>query len=189
MIETCFSNPAVNCSFLLFQIGETPVEINLVGAVLPLLVSLIMVTYYRKRLRWLRVAGFTFASFLIIASIGSIIGAIYGTISVMGWVYIIFWMLVVSWYSRLKVSRTDVWLTAGELYVIGTLGVLLDDMVRTFLGFLNVPVVGLRISPNIWGAGGPLDGIFMTGMYQVVLYLLMVIFLIRRRVTVIPVPS
>ena len=181
MIETCLSNPAINCSFLLFQIGNVPVEINLVGAILPLSASFTILVYFRKRIRWSRVTGFALASFALITAIGSMVGAIYGTIAVMGWMYIIFWLIVVSWYSRLKFDRTDAWLTAGELYVIGTLGVFLDDVVRTFLGFLNVPVVGLRITPNIWGAAGPLDGIFLTGMYQVVLYLLMASVLLKRQ--------
>jgi uncharacterized membrane protein len=189
LIETCLTNPAINCSFLLFQIGTTPVEINLVGAVLPLIASVIILTHYRKRLRWSRVANFTLASFVVITAIGSALGAIYGTIAIMGWVYILFWLSFVLWYSRLKIVRADAWLTAGELYVIGTLGVFLDDVVRTLLGFLNVPVVGLKIAPNIWGAAGPLDGIFLSGMYQVVFYLLMATFLIRRKAAVGPLPS
>ena len=189
MIDTCLSNPAINCSFLLFQLGNTPVEINLVGAVLPLMASVTILGYYRKRVLWLRVVGFTLASFAIITAVGSAIGAIYGTIAVMGWVYILFWLLIVAWYSGLTVSRTTVWLTAGGLYVIGTFGVFLDDVIRTLLGFLNVPILGLRISPNIWGAAGPLDGIFMTGMYQVVLYLLMVPFLVKRRAIGMPASS
>jgi uncharacterized membrane protein len=183
-METCLSNPAINCSFFLFQVGSSVIEINLVGAVLPLLLSMFIMIYYRKRLRWLRVAGFTLASFVIITAIGSAVGAIYGTIAIMGWVYILFWLLVVSWYSGLKFVRADALVTASELYVVGTLGVFMDDAIRTFLGFLNVPVVGLKISPNIWGAAGPLDGIFMTGMYQVILYLLMTNVLSRRRTVV-----
>lgn len=154
------------------------VEINLVGALLPLLSSVFILTYYRKRLHWWRVAGVTLVSFVIITAIGSVLGAIYGTIAVMGWVYIPFWLLLVLWYSRLRFIRSDVFLTAGELYVIGTLGVFLDDAVRTFLGFLNVPFVALKITPNIWGAAGPLDGIFLSGMYEVVIYLLMATFLL-----------
>jgi uncharacterized membrane protein len=184
LIETCLTNPAINCSFLLFQVGRTPVEINLVGAVLPLLVSIVILAHYRKKVRWSRVANFTLASFVVITAIGSSLGAVYGTIAIMGWVYILFWLLFVLWYSRLKIDRTEILLTAGELYVIGTLGVFLDDVVRTFLGFLDVPVVGLKIAPNIWGAAGPLDGIFLSGMYQVVFYLLIASFLLRRRTAV-----
>jgi uncharacterized membrane protein len=181
LIETCLTNPATNCSFFLFQVGKTQVEINLVGAVLPLLVSIVILVHYRKRLRWLRIAKFTFASFVVITAIGSAIGSIYGTIAIMGWVYILFWLLIVTWYSRLRFDRSDALLTASELYVVGTLGVLMDDIVRTLLGLLNVPIVGLAITPNIWGAAGPLDGIFMTGEYQVIIYLLMAIVLRRRR--------
>jgi uncharacterized membrane protein len=172
-METCLSNPAINCSFFLFQSAGTIIEINLVGAVLPLLLSACLLFHYRERLHWPRIIGFTLASFAIITAIGSAVGAVYGTIAIMGWVYILFWLLIVSWYSRLRFVRADARVTAGELYVVGTLGVFLDDVVRTFLGFLNVPVVGLAITPNIWGAGGPLDGIFMTGLYQVLIYFLM----------------
>ena len=107
----------------------------------------------------------------------------------MGWMYITFWLFIVLWYSRLKFDRTNVLLTAGELYAIGTFGVFLDDAVRTFLGFLDIPIIGLKISPNIWGAAGPLDGIFLTGMYQVILYLLLASVLIRRQASSVhPVP-
>ncbi len=181
MIETCLNYPAINCSFLLFQSGGTVVEINLVGAVLPLLLSAGILFFYRRRLHWLRLLRFALVSFAIITAIGSAVGAVYGTISIMGWVYILFWLLVVSWYSKLRFGRGEALLTAMELYVIGTLGVFLDDVVRTFLGLVNVPVVGLAITPNIWGAAGPLDGIFMTGEYQVIIYLLMAVFLARRR--------
>lgn len=184
MIETCLSNPAINCSFFLFQSGGTVVEINLVGAVLPLLLSAGVLLFYRRRLHWLRILSFTFISFAIITAIGSVVGAVYGTIAIMGWAYILFWLFMVLWYSKLKFVRVGALITAGGLYVVGTLGVFLDDVIRTFLGFLNVPIVGLTITPNIWGAAGPMDGIFMTGVYQVILYLLMVSVLSRRRAVV-----
>ncbi len=175
MIESCLNSPAVTCSFYLFQYGNTVVEINLVGAVLPLLFSIFILSIYRRRLRWLRVGVFVIISSIIITGIGSGAGVLYGGLGTPGWLYILFWLLTVVWYSRLRVVKAEVLIVAAELYVIGTLAVLMDDALRTFLGFLNIPVIGLNITPNIWGAAGPMDGIFMTGMYQAIIYLMIAV--------------
>src|SRR5271157_3909962 len=156
-MESCFSNPAVNCSFYLSSYGGIDAEINLVGAVVPLIVSGFILVYYRKRIHWLRVTRFTLAGFTIITGIGSAISAALGTISLIGVVYIIYWFFMVWWYSRFKAVRGDHGLVVGELYVVGTLSVFLDDFVRTLAGFVNIPILSLRITSNIWGAGGPAD--------------------------------
>jgi uncharacterized membrane protein len=181
LIETCLSNPSVNCSFFLFQSGGTTVEINLVGAVLPLLFSLYIVFRYRKRLHWKRVAGFTLLVLAIMTAVGSAAEGVYHSIALPGWVYILLWAFMVATYSHLRFDKAAVLLTAGELYVVGTLGIFMDDVVRTFLGFAGVPFLGLAITPNIWGAAGPLDGIFMSGAYQVLIYLLAAALLSRKR--------
>ena len=67
---------------------------------------------------------------------------------------------MVTWYTRLRFAKTEVLLVTAELYVIGTLSVFFDDALRTFLGFINVPTIGLKITPDIWGAAEPADGIF-----------------------------
>jgi len=186
MLETCLSNPAINCSFYLFQSGGMVVEVNLVGAVVPLSVSGVILAYYRRTIHWLRLVQFTFLSFLVITTLGGLVGVVYGGISLQGWVYIVFWIFVVLWYSRLKFVRREALLTVGELYVIGTIGVFLDDAVRTFLGLYNVPIVGLGITPNIWGAAGPMDGIFMTGLYQAVIYLAIAVVFMPKKSTDLP---
>jgi uncharacterized membrane protein len=177
MIETCLSNPAINCSFYLFQYGSEVVEINLVGALFPLLVSAFFVISYRRSLHWLKVGKFVLVGFAIITAVSSVWSWILGGLGLPGWLYILFWLLIVIWYSRLRFVRGEVFQVAAEVYVVGTLGVFLDDAVRTLLGFGNFPILGLRITPNIWGAGGLMDGIFMTGMYQAIFYLLMIIIL------------
>lgn len=149
------------------------VEANLVGAVVPLLVTAFAAGFFRSRFHWLRIGKFTLFTFVVVALVGSVWGAIYNVLSMPGYLYIIVWFFVVIWYSRVRFVRADFYLSMGELYAIGTLGVFLDDAIRTLLGFLNVPIIGLKIDPNIWGAAGPLDGIFLSGMMQAFLFLLM----------------
>ncbi len=186
MIESCVSNPAINCSFFLFQYGKTIVEINLVGAALPILLSAFILALYRKRLHWMRVGKFILAGFAIITGIGTAWGAITGSIGIPEPFFILFWLLILVWYSKLDFPTEGAVLTAGELYVIGTLGVTLDDAVRTILGFLSVPVLGLRINPDIWGAGGPIDGIFLSGMSLAITYLIMVKVPKKERTPLVP---
>lgn len=180
MPESCQTSPAIDCSFYLFQHGNTIVEINLVGALLPLVFSLLIIVFYRRRFHGLRAAAFSVIGFLLITAVGSIESLVYGTISTPGWVFILYWLLMIFLYSRLRVVRDEVLLVAGELYVVGTLSVLFDDLVRTLLGFMNVPFIGLTITPNIWGAGGPFDGIFMTGVYQALLYMMIASVMLLR---------
>jgi hypothetical protein len=49
-------------------------------------------------------------------------------------------------------------------YIVGTLGMVLSDLARTFSGALDV-------LPQIVGANGPLDGVFLVGLYVVMAYL------------------
>ena len=48
-------------------------------------------------------------------------------------------------------------LSVLQFYIVGTVGTVLSDLFRTFSGALNV-------SPQIIGAGGPLDGVFLDGL-------------------------
>lgn len=51
-----------------------------------------------------------------------------------------------------------------QTYMVGTIGTILSDLFRTFSGALNV-------SPQIIGAAGPIDGVFLNGMFMVMSYL------------------
>jgi uncharacterized membrane protein len=180
VIETCLTNPAINCSFYLFQYGGEVVELNLVGALVPLLVSAFVVFHYRSRVRWVRVGEFTLISFMATTAVGTIWGAAFNVISLPGWLYLLLWLLIAVWYSGLRFVGAEVTVAMGELYTIGTVGVFMDDAIRTLLGFLDAPIVGLKISPNIWGAAGPADGIFLSGIFLAFFYVLVALFLEKR---------
>jgi hypothetical protein len=172
MVESCLNSPAINCDFVVFQQGKTLVEINLVGAVLPIAFSVFILILYRKRLPWIRLVEFTILGFLIITAMSSTVTALHGGIfSTPGWLVVLYVILMVSLFTRLRVVRTKIFLVMGELYVIGTFSVLLDDASRTLLGPLGIPDVGLNISPSVWGGAGPADVIFTTGIYLAIIYL------------------
>ena len=70
-----------------------------------------------------------------------------------------------------------------QFYIVGTVGTVLSDLFRTFSGALDV-------SPQIIGAGGPLDGVFLDGLLVILGYLLgmalYTMFLRRKSKTVVP---
>lgn len=55
-------------------------------------------------------------------------------------------------------------LSVLQTYVVGTVGTALSDLFRTFSGTLNV-------SPQIIGAAGPVDGVFLDGLLLILGYM------------------
>src|SRR5580693_6791539 len=109
MVESCLNSPAINCDFVVFQQGKTLVEINLVGAVLPIVFSVLILILYRRRIPWTRLIEFTILGFLMITAMSSTVTALYGGIfSTPGWLVVLYVILMVTLFTRLRVVRSEI---------------------------------------------------------------------------------
>jgi DNA helicase HerA-like ATPase len=70
------------------------------------------------------------------------------------------------WLRRLFIKRKDV-----ALVLVDPHGDAAIDLFRSILRSERDRVI--LLDPNIWGAAGPLDGIFLSGIMQAFLFLLM----------------
>jgi len=156
---------------VLFTYNGNLVAIDLVGAVIPLIVSILIVAlllnHSRGRFRIGRAAKYA----VLAAALGglgaseyTIWGRIFGTLSVDALFFELSLILPAGvlqfWYlDRSRRIEAPVL----KSYVVGTLGLLVSDLIRTFSGALDV-------SPQIIGAREFLDAIFLAGPLLMLFY-------------------
>lgn len=164
--------------FVLFPYNGEVVGIGLTGGLLPLLLSFLLVAF----LTWPSGnadAPTPFASlgyWLGVAALGVIITvffsashALYGGLGLSKlWA---FWLVIAG-----GVAGVDYWWLRGrrlglvggtaECYVLGTMGVLVSDVIRTLSGLARAPG-----EAAVWGGGGLLDILFWLGLYVAISFL------------------
>jgi len=166
--------PEFGLGIALFPLYSEEVGIDLYGAVLPILLSVVLVVMversnniegrsmlFRGRLFWASaflLSMIALAVFgLVQANSGSLVapvrfGSLFATLgAVVGLAYTA---------ERRNVSPLG---RAAELYVIGVLGMFLSDLVRTFTGWSQAPGEAL-----VWGGGGSHDLVLWFGFYMAV---------------------
>ncbi len=154
----------------LFTYRGTAVAVDLVGGVLPLLLSGVLVLFlFMRSGRRVSLKGVQYYSLLMVL-LGLVIAAEYavgdvfvGSVEVSAWfLYITLFMAgsVQLW----RLDRRPGYGTLAKSYAIGTFAMVLSNLFRTFGG-----VVGA--SPQIIGAGGPTDVVFLAGPYLALFYM------------------
>jgi hypothetical protein len=165
---------------MLFIYHGNVVAIDLVGAGGPLVVSAIFAVLLFRRARWgsnpRRVTQhlvFSVSLGVVAALEFALWGMLYGGISVLGQFFIFSVIFPAGALQFLLFDRgRKERVSPLKPYMVGTLGLVLSDLFRTFSGSLNV-------SPQIIGAGGPLDGVFLGGLFMVIPYLFAAVFYFR----------
>jgi hypothetical protein len=175
----------------LFTYNGNVVAIDLVGAGIPLALSLVFAVrlligggfHVRPR----RLAIFTALTVgLGLAAAGeyTVWDSLYGGLAINTRLILYTVILPVGLVGYFLLDRASKpKLSMLQFYIVGTVGTVLSDLFRTFSGALNV-------SPQIIGAGGPLDGVFLDGLLVILGYLLgdalYTMFLRRKSRTVVP---
>lgn len=149
------------------------VAIDLVGAGIPLIVTLLFGILLFKRGKWRaspkRAAlqsVFVVVLALIAAIEFTIWGLIYGGISIQTQLFLFTVIYPAGAIQFILFDRgSKEAISPMKPYMVGTMGIVLSDLFRTFSGFLSV-------SPQIFGGSGPLDGVFLCGLFMSATYLL-----------------
>ena len=157
----------------LFTYNGNVVAVDLVGAGIPLALSLVFAARlligggFHVRAR--RLAIFTALTVgLGLAAAGEYVvwDSLYGGLAINTRLILYTVILPVGLAGYFLLDRASKpKLSMLQFYVVGTVGTVLSDLFRTFSGALNV-------SPQIIGAGGPLDGVFLDGLLVILGYLL-----------------
>lgn len=157
---------------ILFTYRGNIVAIDLVGAGIPLALSLafIAIIFVRsgKRVRAYRAAVYT-ALAIVLGAVAAgeyvLWDFLYGGLSINTRLLLYTVLIPVGIAEFLLLDRARrPKLSLLQTYVVGTVGTTLSDLFRTFSGTLNV-------SPQIIGAAGLQDGIFLDGLLLILGYL------------------
>lgn len=159
-------------SYAMFSYDNEIVGISLVGAILPLLVTAIAVLsiFYLSwpfalpsgvfgRSFWLSIGLVAVASALVFTASSSLYG---GSALPRTWAESAVFVGAGGGavYAWTKGRTNNLGMTAIECYVMGTLGTIASDVIRTASGLVSVPG-----GAAIWGGGGLLDFVFWSGIY------------------------
>jgi len=164
--------PEFGLGIALFPLYSEEVGIDLYGAVLPVLLSIVLVvvvepsskiggrsTLFRGRLFWALVFSlsiFALAVFgLVQANSGSLVALVR-----FGSLFAALGAVIGLAYTAERRNESPLG-RAAELYVIGVLGMFLSDLVRTFTGWSQAPGEAL-----VWGGGGSHDLVLWFGFYM-----------------------
>lgn len=186
MIESCLNNFSIFCSFYLFQYHKQIIEVNLVGGVVPLLVSSGLVAYLRiKRRRILPVLKYSIFVGLVYSLAWAISDAFTHLISTPGFVFLVVAALFAGlwlYFNHSKLNKNTIGTAYLQVYAIGTFGIFLSDVTRTGFSFASIPYLGLDVTPVIMGGAGPSDAVFLAGIYYLLIFLFAVLLLsvVRR---------
>lgn len=155
----------------LFVYGGNTVAIDLVGAGIPLALCVVFSVHLMAKDR-LRISPRRLAIYTLL-TVGLGLGGageytlwdtVYGGLAVNTQLLLYTLLLPVGAIGFLLLDRTRLPnLSILQIYVVGTVGTVLSDLFRTFSGALNV-------SPQIIGASGPLDGVFLDGVFLILYY-------------------
>ena len=164
----------------LFTYNGNLVAIDLVGAGIPLLLCLAFSVYlmakghFQASPRRLAIyAALTVGLGLAAAGEYTVWDSIYGGLSVNTRLLLYTVVFPIGVLSFLLLDRArKPKLSIFQIYVVGTLGTVLSDLFRTFSGALNV-------SPQIIGAAGPLDGVFLDGLLLILGYMATAVVYVR----------
>ena len=175
----------------LFTYNGNVVAIDLVGAGIPLALSPVFAVrllagggFHVQPRRLAIFTALTVGLGLAAAGEYTVWDSLYGGLSINTRLILYTVILPVGLAGYLLLDRASKpKLSVLQFYVVGTVGTVLSDLFRTFSGALNV-------SPQIIGAGGPLDGVFLDGLLVILGYLLGVslymMFLRRKSKSVVP---
>jgi len=167
-----FAPQGAGIAYSMFSYHKEVVGISLLGAVLPVLVAAvgtISISYFSWPARLS--GGVLGAPFLTAILVVAILSVSLFTVSsyLYGGLYLPkLWAeamvfsgaaggAIYAWYRR---RGRRILLTTVECYAIGTLGMVLSDLIRTATGLAYVPG-----GAAIWGGGGLLDFVFWFGIY------------------------
>ena len=175
----------------LFTYNGNVVAIDLVGAGIPLALSLVFAVRFLVRggfhvrpRRLVIFAALTVGLGLAAAGEYVVWDSLYGGLAINTRLILYTVILPVGLAGYFLLDRASKpKLSVLQFYIVGTVGTVLSDLFRTFSGALNV-------SPQIIGAGGPLDGVFLDGLLVILGYLLgmalYTMFLRRKSKTAVP---
>jgi len=157
----------------LFTYNGNVVAVDLVGAGIPLALSLVFAVRlligggFHVRPRRLAIfAALTVGLGLAAAGEYVVWDSLYGGLAINTRLILYTVILPVGLAGYFLLDRASKpKLSMLQFYIVGTVGTVLSDLFRTFSGALNV-------SPQIIGAGGPLDGVFLDGLLVILGYLL-----------------
>ena len=145
--------------------------LDLVGAVVPLLLSaLVIVFLFLRSGRKVSLRRTTSYSVLIIL-LGTVIAAEFTAPDFfLGGVEVSAWSLYISLFIAASVQLWRLDHRPGfeallRSYVIGTFALILSNLFRTFAGVVNA-------SPQVIGAGGAMDAVFLAGPYLALFYMM-----------------
>jgi hypothetical protein len=156
----------------LFAYRGNVVALDIVGAGLPIIVSIILLLRMGlqtgRSTSWRRVMGFILLTTILglatafeYATWDSIFGGIAINTRLLLYTVILPIGVIEFWtFNRFSLPR----LSISRAYVIGTFGLAMSDLIRIFSGAAN-------FSPQIIGGAGPLDVIFSGPLFVIVGYL------------------
>lgn len=155
----------------------------MIGAILPLTVSFLVIILssrtrveggpapFRGRPYWLVVLVIALLATMIFSISHVIYGGIVLTSSwATGMAFAIMSSGAAYWWFRGRTAAVQV--GAAEIYVMWTFGCFGSDVLRTLTGLARVPA-----GEALWGGGGLQDLLFWSGLYAVLSFLSLVIFL------------
>jgi uncharacterized membrane protein len=176
MLDYCQSSFTIFCSFYLFKFHGQTIELNLVGAVAPLVLSSLFLLYSIHRGRDpLAVVEYSLLVAVLYTSVWTVSDMFTHQISTPGFLFLVVAAVSLALWLRShfkEISRASVNVDCLQIYSVGTFGVFGSDIIRTGSSFLNIPYVGLDVTPVIIGGNGPLDAIFQSGLYFVLMFIM-----------------
>jgi hypothetical protein len=176
VLESCQTNFTIFCSFYLFQYHKQTIEVNLVGGVIPLVVSLGLAVFliFRRR-KVIPVLNYSISVGLVYSLAWAASDVVTHQISAPGFVFIGVDVLFVGIWLRAyhsEINRDTIGSSYLQVYAIGTFGIFLSDVIRTISSFASVPYLGLDVTLLIIGGAGPSDAVFVAGIYFLLIFLI-----------------
>ena len=176
MVPVCQTELTIYCSFYLFQFHGQFVEINLVGAVVPITVSLLFLGLLAEK-NIVRIIKYSLLICLLYTLAWSGTDAIAGGISTPGPVVeVLFCAVSFVWvyFNSSYVTNKTLNSLVLQTYATGTFGVLFADITRMTASLLTIPVLQIQAPLLVIGGAGPLDGVFLGGLYFIFFMMLSV---------------
>lgn len=173
MIQSCITDLSIYCSYFLFQKNGTTVELNFVGALIPLLVSLVFLALVHGT-RMKMIGKYSLLLGCIFTLTWASSDYVGGGISTPG-PLVLLTLFAVSfallYFNPDYISKNNSKSVIFRAYIIGTLGIVIADICRITGSILGVPFLGIKAPLLVIGGAGPSDGVFLGGLYFTMLLL------------------
>ena len=173
MITYYQTDLTIYCSFFLFQYKGEFVEINLVGALVPILISLLVLVLLKGR-NLGRIAKYSALICGLYTLVWTMSDAVAGGISTPGsLVVVLFYTVSFTWlyFNQLSITERALKSILLQTYATGTFGVFFADMLRMSASLFGIPFLGINAPLGVLGGAGPEDGVLLGGMYYFVFLL------------------